>query len=205
MPTLKPPTPIGKAPTVDEKFTLAPIEAKIVDYVKYVKSACNGAGKENELARNRAKFLVRDLMELKKEQSLPSRSSAVELLYKNFAEWVKDLPEETQEADGLKDGANPKKVKVTGMTKCPTGCNADHHEKLIKLLKSPKSFYYTKSTRSWTPDLGKQTGHADGKNWKAYVDAETGSGTKWRMGFSMAFEEVDEELTVNINYCKIGH
>ncbi|RYE97401.1 MAG: hypothetical protein EOO77_39110 [Oxalobacteraceae bacterium] len=190
---------------MDEKFTLAPIEGKIVEFVKFVKSACNGTGKENGLARDRAKFLVRDLMELKKEKSLPSRVSAVELLYKNFGDCVKDLPEESEEAEGLKNGAHPKKVIVKGMIKCPKGCDEDQHAKLIKLLKNPKSFTYTKSDRSWTPDLGKQTGHADGKNWKAYVDAETGSGTKWRMGFSMAFEEVDEELTVDINYCKIGH
>jgi hypothetical protein len=142
---------------------------------------------------------------LQKEDNLPSRSSAVEKLYENFNAWVAELPEEADEKEGLKNGDNPKSVKLTGATKCPKGCDEDYHATLIAALKKPKSYSYTKNNNSWTPDLGKQTGHADGKGWKAYVDAEDGAGTKWRMGFSMDYDEMDEELTVDINYCKIGH
>jgi hypothetical protein len=199
MPSVKRPT-APRVPKVDDKFTLDVIEGKIKDFVKFVKVACVGVGKDKALARDRAKFLVRDLMELKKEKSpLITRSSAIELLYKNFAEWVEALPE------GMKKGAHPKKVVLAGNKKCPKGCNEDYHETLIEEMGKAKNYSFDPSDNSWTPDFGKQTGHADGKNWKAYVDAEDGKGTKWRLGFSMAFEQVDEVLTVTINWCKLGH
>ena len=177
--------------------------------MKYVKSVHVREGdkyglKKKMASLDHAKFLVRDLAILKKEKpdELASRLTAVQLLYKNFSLWVKDLPEDAEEQEGLKDGDHPKKMVITGMKKCPFACNARYHADLMKALANVKSFTYTKSNRSWTPDLGKQTGHADGKGWKAYVDAADGKGTEWRMGFTMDY---DEDLTVNINYCEVGH
>lgn len=205
MPKIKRPK-APKTPTkIDDNFTLDVIEASIKEYANFVKVACSEVSKENNLARTRVKILKNDLAELQKEKSLPSRVTAVKKLYDDFAEYVKELPEEGDESEGLKNGDNPKSVKVTGKDSCPKDCDDDYFDTLIAALKKPKTYAYTKTTNSWTPDLGKQTGHADGKNWKAYVDAEEGSGTKWRMQFSMDYDEEEEELTVKINYCKIGH
>ena len=206
MPTIKRPDIIKKAPKVDEHFTLELIEGKIKDSIKFVKAACDGAGKEKQQARDHAKFLVRDYTELKNDRSgLVSRSSAVERLYKDYNEWVAELPEEAEEQEGMKRGAHPKTVKLEGNKKCPKGCDDEYHDTLITAMKKASNYSYDPRDSSWEPDFGKQTGHADGKNWKAYLDAADGAGTKWRLGFSMSFDEVDQQLTVTINYCKIGH
>ena len=67
--------------------------------MKYVKSVHVREGdkyglKKKMASLDHAKFLVRDLAILKKEKpdELASRLTAVQLLYKNFSLWVKDLP-----------------------------------------------------------------------------------------------------------------
>ncbi|MCL4211232.1 MAG: hypothetical protein HRU76_07920 [Phycisphaeraceae bacterium] len=113
--------------------------------------------------------------------------------------------------EGLKKGAHPAKVKITGGVGNPPAKIKEDLKHLLGEMNKPKNYEYVGKTamgKGWEPNFSQHKVHMDpsSKAWKAYIDQPSmGAGTTWRLYFDMDYDEDTKALTVTLDGCQEDH
>jgi hypothetical protein len=102
----------------------------------------------------------------------------------------------------LLDGVSPSRVVLSGVSRCPVGCDKKYFEQALSGLRKTGTYTYSNSMSSWKVNLGKQTGEPVAGGWEVLVDGADGADATWVMALTWLYDDSNNELSVKVLWCE---